>query len=156
MTSLTKNPYLQAKNFFGVQTRRLAASFEPLIGSVALTGPEKFPRKAMWDPAVLAREFPILAGCESASKDLLTLSLLCDVRYSTMEKLSWELLIYCYVTNVTEQRHCQPEWKQMEISVKASVKGFDWIAWWARVMLLTWVARATAYLNFRWFIDTFS
>jgi len=27
--------------------------------------------------------------------------LLCDVRYSTMEKLSWELIIYYYVTNVT-------------------------------------------------------
>jgi len=28
--------------------------------------------------------------------------LLCDVLYSTVEKLSWELLIYCYVTYVTE------------------------------------------------------
>jgi len=26
------------------------------------------------------------------------LSLLCDVRYSTMEKLSWLFLIYCYIT----------------------------------------------------------
>ena len=26
------------------------------------------------------------------------LSLLCDVRYSIMEKLSWEFLIYCYIT----------------------------------------------------------
>jgi len=26
------------------------------------------------------------------------------VRYSTMEKLSWELLIYCYVNNITEQQ----------------------------------------------------
>jgi len=27
------------------------------------------------------------------------LSLLCDVRYSTMERLSWEFLIYCYITS---------------------------------------------------------
>jgi len=33
-----------------VQTTRLAASFELLTGSVALTGPEKFPRKATCDP----------------------------------------------------------------------------------------------------------
>jgi len=34
--------------------------------------------------------------------------LLCDVYYSTMEKLSGELHIYCYVINVTEQRYFQP------------------------------------------------
>jgi len=57
MTSLTKNLPLQAKNFFRVQTKRLAASFETLTGLVALTGPEKFPRKAtcvsvffFWNP----------------------------------------------------------------------------------------------------------
>ena len=31
----------------------------------------------------------------------LALALLCDVHYLTVEKLSWELFIYCYVTNVT-------------------------------------------------------
>jgi len=36
----------QAKNFFWVQTRRLAASFETFTGSVEPTGPEKFPHKA--------------------------------------------------------------------------------------------------------------
>jgi len=30
------------------------------------------------------------------------LSLLCDVRYSTMERLSWEFLSYCY-NNITSQ-----------------------------------------------------
>ena len=36
----------QAKNFFRVQTRRLAAPFETFTGSVEHTGPEKFLRKA--------------------------------------------------------------------------------------------------------------
>jgi len=30
------------------------------------------------------------------------------------------------------------------------------IVWWGRVTLITWVATVTAYLNFRWFTDTFS
>jgi len=37
-----------------VQTTKLAESFELLTRSVALTGPEKFSRKAMCDPAVFA------------------------------------------------------------------------------------------------------
>jgi len=28
----------------------------------------------------------------------LSISLLCGICYSTMEKLSWEFLIYCYIT----------------------------------------------------------
>jgi len=43
------------KIFFRVQATRLAESFELLIGSVALIGPEKFPRKATCDPAVFPR-----------------------------------------------------------------------------------------------------
>jgi len=65
MTSLTKMQSSQAKIFFRVQTRRLAASFEPFIRSVALTGLEKFPHKAMCDPVDLAQQFQILARCES-------------------------------------------------------------------------------------------
>jgi len=42
----------QPKNFFRVQTTRLAASFDTSTRSVTLTGPEIFPRKAMCDPAV--------------------------------------------------------------------------------------------------------
>jgi len=38
-----------------VQTTRLAESFEVLTGSVAPTGPEKFPRKTTCDPAVFLR-----------------------------------------------------------------------------------------------------
>jgi len=38
-----------------VQTTRLAESFELLTSSVALTGPEKFLRKATCDAAVLLR-----------------------------------------------------------------------------------------------------
>jgi len=48
-----------------VQTTRLATSFEPFTGSVALTGSEKFPCKATWDPVVWAQELPISAGRES-------------------------------------------------------------------------------------------
>jgi len=35
MTSVTKNPQPQPKNFFQVQSRRLAYSFEPLNSSLA-------------------------------------------------------------------------------------------------------------------------
>jgi len=45
MMSLTKNPHPPTKKFFLVQATRLATSFKLLTGSVALTGPEKFPRK---------------------------------------------------------------------------------------------------------------
>jgi len=37
---------------------------------------------------------------ELQAENWLALTLLCDVRYSTIEKLLWELLIYYYVTNV--------------------------------------------------------
>jgi len=47
-----------------VQTRKLAASFEPLTGSVALIGLEKLLRKATCHPVVLAWEFLISAWCE--------------------------------------------------------------------------------------------
>ena len=39
-----------------------------------------------------------------------------------MEELSWEL-VYCYVTNLTEQRYCQLEWKQIEIPVTQTSNG---------------------------------
>jgi len=39
-----------------------------------------------------------------------------------MQKLSQEIIIYGYVTYVTEQ--CQPELKQMEISVKLTSNCF--------------------------------
>jgi len=48
----TKNP--QPKNIFQVQTTRLAESFEHLTMSVALTGPEKYLRKAMCNSAIFA------------------------------------------------------------------------------------------------------
>ena len=55
MTSLTNNLHPQQTNFFSLQTTRLSKSFELLTRSVALTGPEKFPRKTTCDPVVLAR-----------------------------------------------------------------------------------------------------
>ena len=63
MSSLTQNPH--AKNYFRVQTRRLAASFEPFTRSEALAGPEKFSRKSTCDPVIFVREFPISTGRES-------------------------------------------------------------------------------------------
>jgi len=40
MTSVTKNPHLPTKNFFRVQSTRLADPFEPLNSSVAQSGEE--------------------------------------------------------------------------------------------------------------------
>jgi len=40
-----------------------------------------------------------------------------------MEKLSWEFLIYCYITSQSSDE-CQPEWKQMEISVMQASNDF--------------------------------
>ena len=45
----------QPKNFFQVQIRRLAASFEPLNSSLPLLVPELHSCKATCDPVVLAR-----------------------------------------------------------------------------------------------------
>ena len=56
--------------------------------------PELAPEPEIWVPAPQ----PWYA------EDLQALSLLCDVRYSTRKKLSCDLFIYCYLTNVTEQQ----------------------------------------------------
>jgi len=40
MTSLTKNPHPPGKNFFRVQSTRLADPFEPLNGSLAQSAEE--------------------------------------------------------------------------------------------------------------------
>jgi len=45
MTLLKKKRTPQAKNFFRVQMKRLAVSFETFTGSVEHIKPEKFPRK---------------------------------------------------------------------------------------------------------------
>jgi len=58
-----RNP--QPKNFFRVQATRLAASFEPFTRSVALTGPEKFLRKATCVLVFFSRKSPKAAGCQS-------------------------------------------------------------------------------------------
>jgi len=63
--SLTENPHPQPKNFFQVQTARLAASFELLTGSVALTGREKFPRKATCDLVFFSQNSLKAAGRQS-------------------------------------------------------------------------------------------
>ena len=46
MASLTKNLHPPSKNFFRVQTRRLAVSFDASTRSVTRTGVEIFPHKA--------------------------------------------------------------------------------------------------------------
>jgi len=58
MTSLTKNPQPQAKNFFRVQTRRLAVSFDTSTRSVTHTGAEKFPCKATCVSAFFIQKSP--------------------------------------------------------------------------------------------------
>ena len=51
----------QPKKFFCLQATRLATSFELLTESVALTGLEKFQRKAMWVSVFFSRKSQILA-----------------------------------------------------------------------------------------------
>jgi len=54
--SHTKNPHPPYKKFFfNGLLQDFAKTFELLTGSVMLSGPEKFLRKAMCDPAVFAR-----------------------------------------------------------------------------------------------------
>jgi len=53
-----------------------------------------------------------------------------------MDEFSWKLMIHCYITNDTEQRLCQPEWKKMKISVmqvSSVLSSRDETEW-----LLTW------------------
>jgi len=79
MMSLTKNPH---------------PSF---TGYVALTEPDKFPRKATCNPVVLAREFPISAGRESVKKVLklqLTVSVLNFLR-STLITFCGSMQVLC-------------------------------------------------------------
>jgi len=53
--SLTKNPQPTTKNFFTLQTTRLAKSFEHLNSSLPLSEPQLHSRKATCDPAVLGQ-----------------------------------------------------------------------------------------------------
>jgi len=62
MTSLTKNPHPNQKKFFCEQTRRLAASFEPLNSSLPLSAPELHTHKATCHLVVLAQEPSKAAG----------------------------------------------------------------------------------------------
>ena len=71
MTSRIKNPHPQSKNFFRVQTRRLAVSFETFIGSLEHTGPEKFPRKATSFRWGFFGKSPKAAGRERVKKPIL-------------------------------------------------------------------------------------
>ena len=60
-----KSAFPKQKIFFQVQAARLAASFETLTGSVALTGPEKFPHKATCVPVFFPWKSPKVAGRQS-------------------------------------------------------------------------------------------
>jgi len=51
-----------------LKQRRLAESFEPFTGFVALTGPEKFPRKATWVLVFFSRKSPKPAGRKSVKR----------------------------------------------------------------------------------------
>jgi len=50
-----------------VQTRRLAASFEPFTKSVALPRPEKFPQKATCLSVFFSRKSPRAARSQSVN-----------------------------------------------------------------------------------------
>jgi len=62
MTSLTKILTPQAKHFVFSPSYK---TFETLTGSVALTGPEKFPRKAMCVSVFFSQKSTKAAGCQS-------------------------------------------------------------------------------------------
>jgi len=53
------------KNFFRMQTRRLAASFEPLNSSLPLSASELCACKVTCDPVVLVQNSPKAAGRKS-------------------------------------------------------------------------------------------
>jgi len=57
----------QTKHFFRVQTRRLAASFEPLNSSLPLSAPELRSRKSMCDLVVLAQKSLKVTGRQSVN-----------------------------------------------------------------------------------------
>jgi len=102
-----------------------------------------------------------LANMNEPSKQMTYWRYHCSVTYVTHQWRSYHENFSFIVTyhNVTGQRQCQPEWKQMEISVTQASNGFihsEEIIWWAWVTLMTWVVPVTAYFNFRWFTDTFS
>jgi len=52
-----------------VQTRRLAASFDTSTKSVALVGPEKFPRKATCVVVFFFQKSPKAAGRQSVKRN---------------------------------------------------------------------------------------
>jgi len=65
----------EAKNFFRVQTRRLAVSFEAFTGSVALTGLEEFPRKTTCVSVFFSRK-PLKATRHQSVKNEVEIPLL--------------------------------------------------------------------------------
>jgi len=65
MTSLKKSGTPNQKNFFRVQTRRLAVSLHTSTRFVTLTGAEKFPRKAMCVSVFFSQKSLILARHQS-------------------------------------------------------------------------------------------
>jgi len=77
MTSLTKKLHPTGKKFFfRVQATRLAVSFQLLTGSVALTGPEKFPRKTTCVSVFFSRKSLKVTGRQSVKIYLLNLKVL--------------------------------------------------------------------------------
>jgi len=88
MTSLTKkSAFPKQKIFFKCRLEDLSHLLRFFTRSVALTRPEKFPRKATGNPVVLARKFPILARRKSVKK----LQLHKSKKYQIVKNLTtWE------------------------------------------------------------------
>ena len=76
MTSLTKNPQPPRKNFFRVQTRRLATSFDISTRSVTRTRAEKFPRKATCVSVFFSQKCPKAARRQSVNVKTLIMLML--------------------------------------------------------------------------------
>ena len=79
MTSLTKNLHPQAKIFFRVQTRRLAAFFDASTRSVTRTGADKFLCKATCVLVLFFRKSPISARHQSVNTFAAVIRYICTL-----------------------------------------------------------------------------
>jgi len=87
--------------FFWVQTRRLAASLEPLKSSLPFSAPKLWTHKAMCDPVVFWREFPNPTKCLSVNR--VVLSALDNLKHLiTLWHVGSWWTIYCYM-EITHQ-----------------------------------------------------
>jgi len=103
-----------------VQSTRLAESFEPFTESVVLTGPEKFLRKAMCDPAVFLQTAWINPG----AKVLMCLGMKNICGNPCCKRISMKKLSRCHFNDIYRHQSAPSAFKQMtSIDMNAHQKG---------------------------------